>query len=367
MDILLRTFAVCAGLVIVVVTLGSSIKTVILPRASASSITRWVFLTMRRVYLVIAPRRLSYERKDRLLATYAPISLVVTLAVWLALVFVGYMLIYVGIDGLPLRESFTESGSSLFTLGFYRPSALGTTALVFTEAAIGLFLLALLITYLPAIYAAYSRREVGVTALEVRAGSPPSAREMVWRHSVLERLGELGGLWEEWERWFVDVEETHTSLPSLVFFRSPQPDHNWVTAAGAILDGAALTLSTIDIPRDVQAEFCLRAGFLCLRRIAGFFRVPFDPDPAPDDPISVTREEWNEVVDELEREGVPLRPDRDQAWRDFAGWRVNYDTVLLAMANIVSAPSSPWSSDRSGDRTQAPRSFRFSSKEGEPS
>src|SRR5262245_24719461 len=152
MDILLRALAVALGLVIVVATLGSAIKTVILPRASASSITRWVFLTMRRIYLVIAPRRLTYERKDRVLATYAPISLTVTLAVWLTLVFLGYMLIYMGIDALPLREAFTESGSSLLTLGFYRPSHIGTTALVFTEAAIGLFLLALLITYLPAIY-----------------------------------------------------------------------------------------------------------------------------------------------------------------------------------------------------------------------
>ena len=363
METFLRVVAVGVGLVIVIATVGSAIKTVILPRSSASSITRWVFLTMRRIYLLIAPRRLQYERKDRILATYAPISLTVTLAVWLALVFVGYMLIYMGIGALTPRASFTESGSSLLTLGFYRPSDLGTTALVFTEAAIGLFLLALLITYLPAIYAAYARREVGVTALEVRAGSPPSAREMVWRHWVLERMGELGGVWEEWERWFVDVEESHTSLPSLVFFRSPQSDHNWVTAAGAVLDGAALTLSTIDIPRDVQAEFCLRAGYLCLRRIAGFFRVPFDPDPASDAPISVTREEWDEVVEGLAREGVPLKLDRDRAWQDFSGWRVNYDTVLLAMANIVSAPPAPWSSDRSGDRTQAPRSFRFSSKE----
>jgi hypothetical protein len=358
MDAALQVLAVATGATIVVATLGSAIKTVILPRASASSITRWVFLTMRRVYLVIAPRNLSYERRDRRLATYAPISLTVTLAVWLVLVLVGYTLIFIGVDGLSVREAFTLSGSSLFTLGFAHPSALPATILVFTEAAIGLFLLALLITYLPAIYSAYARREVGVTALEVRAGSPPSAREMVWRHWTLERMGELGAVWQEWERWYVDVEESHTSLPSLVFFRSPQPDHSWVTAAGAVLDSAALTVSTIDIPRDVNAEFCLRAGYLCLRRIAGFFKVPFDPDPAPDAPISVSREEWQATVDELERDGVPLKADREQAWRDFAGWRVNYDTVLLALANIAGAPSAPWSSDRSGDRTMAPRAFR---------
>jgi hypothetical protein len=359
MEPFLRVLATAAGLVIVVATLGSAIKTVVLPRASASSITRWVFLTMRRLFLVIAPRRLPYESRDRRLATYAPISLTVTLAVWLVLVFTGYMLMFIGVDGLSTRAAFTLSGSSLFTLGFAHPAGFAGTILVFTEAAIGLFLLALLITYLPAIYSAYSRREVGVTALEVRAGSPPSAGEMVWRHWALERMGELGVVWTEWERWFVDVEETHSSLPALVFFRSPQPDHNWVTAAGAVLDSAALTLSTVDWPRDVQAEFCLRAGYLCLRRIAAFFKIPFDPDPAPDGPISVTREEWDAVVHELEGKGVPLKADRDQAWRDFAGWRVNYDTVLLALVNIVAAPTAPWSSDRAGDRTQAPRAFRI--------
>ncbi len=359
MESFLRVLATAAGLVIVLATLGSAIKTVVLPRASASSITRWVFLTMRRVFLVIAPRGLDYERRDRRLASYAPISLTVTLAVWLILMLAGYTLVFVGVEGLSLRDAFTLSGSSLFTLGFAHPSGLPVTILTFTEAAMGLFLLALLITYLPAIYSAYSRREVGVTALEVRAGSPPSAREMVWRHWALERMGELGAVWMEWERWFVDVEETHSSLPALVFFRSPQPQHNWVTAAGAVLDSAAFTLSTVDWPRDVQAEFCLRAGYLCLRRIARFFKVPFDPDPGPDDPISVSRDEWQAVVDALEAEGVRLRTDRDQAWRDFAGWRVNYDTVLLALANIVAAPSAPWSSDRSGDRTRAPRAFRL--------
>ncbi len=188
------------------------------------------------------------------------------------------------------------SGSALFTLGTTRPTNLASNALVFTEAAIGLFLLALLITFLPSIYTAFSRRELGVTALAVRAGEPPSGVEMMQRYWVLERMEELNAVWTEWERWFVDVEETHTSLSSLAFFRSPQADHSWVTAAGAVLDGAALSVSTVDIERDVQAEFCLRAGYLCLRRIAGFFRVPYDADPEPDDPISITREEWEEAV-----------------------------------------------------------------------
>jgi hypothetical protein len=105
---------------------------------------------------------------------------------------------------------------------------------------------------------------------------------MIWRYWRLERMDHLREVWREWERWFVDVEETHTSLPALVFFRSPLPDHSWVTAAGAVLDGAALTLSSVNVPRDVEAEFCIRAGYLCLRRVADYFRIPYDPDPMSD-------------------------------------------------------------------------------------
>ena len=112
MESMLRVLATAAGLFIVAATVGSAIKTVVLPRASASSITRWVFLAMRRVYLVVAPRSLSYERRDRRLASYAPISLTVTLAVWLMLVFVGYTLVFMGVDGLSLRAALTLSGSS---------------------------------------------------------------------------------------------------------------------------------------------------------------------------------------------------------------------------------------------------------------
>ena len=144
-----------------------------------------------------------------------------------------------------VTEALELSGSSLFTLGFLRPETFWLLMVSYVEAAIGLFLLALLITYLPSMYGAFSRREVAVTALSVRAGEPPSGREMIWRYWRLERMDHLREVWREWERWFVDVEETHTSLPALVFFRSPLPDHSWATAAGAVLDGAALTLSSV--------------------------------------------------------------------------------------------------------------------------
>jgi hypothetical protein len=357
MIIALRVLAVVAGVALVVATIASAIKTVILPRGAVSYITRVVYLSVRRVFMLVARPSVSFERRDRILALYAPVALVGTLIAWLVLVGAGYTLIFWGVDHIPWWKAFEVSGSSLLTLGTAPVDGVASNALVFTEAAIGLFLLALLITYLPSIYTAFSRREQGVTSLAVRAGEPPSGITMMQRYWRLERMPLLHDVWNEWERWFVELEETHTSMPTLVFFRSPQLNHSWPTAAGAVLDGAALAGSIVDIPHDVQADFCLRAGYLCLRRICDYFSIPYDPAPEPDDPISITREEWDEAVEQLVEVGVPVKADRDRAWRDFSGWRVNYDTTLLALANITSAPYAPWSSDRSGSRTLKPRLF----------
>jgi hypothetical protein len=171
---------------------------------------------------------------------------------------------------------------------------------------------------------------------------------MLIRFHRLHGLDDLHELWESWETWFAQIEESHTSLAALVFFRSPQPDHSWVTASGAVLDTAALLRAAVDVPHDPQADLCIRAGYLALRRIAAYFRVSFNPAPQfPDEPMSIAREEFDQAWEELHAAGVPLRPDRDQAWRDFAGWRVNYDRVLISLCQITMAPYAPWSSDRS--------------------
>jgi hypothetical protein len=154
-------------------------------------------------------------------------------------------------------------------------------------------------------------------------------------------------LWAQWELWFAEISETHTSLAILTFFRSPSPERSWVTSAGAILDAASLAQSTLAIPFSPQGGLCIRAGYLALREIADYFNVEHDPDPRPDAPISIAKEEFMEVYERLGGAGVPVRPDRERAWREFSGWRVNYDAVLLALAGLTMAPYAPWSSDRS--------------------
>ena len=329
-----------------IATVASAVRTVVIPRGVPAELTRFVFLTMRRVFRLRARPSLSYERRDEVMAMYAPVSLLTLLLTWLLLVGAGYMAVYWGV-GRSVREAFLLSGSSMLTLGFARPPDVEATAVSFTQAGIGLLLLALLITYMPSIYQVFSRREVLVAGLEVRAGAPPTGVEMLQRSWRVDGFEGLSGLWERWENWFLDVQETHTSFPAVTFFRSPIPEHSWVTAAGAVLDGASLLLAAVDRPPDPRAAYCIRAGYIALRHIATFFRIPFDAEPRPDDPISIAREEFDEACEALRRQGVPLRGDADRAWRDFSGWRVNYDRVLVSLAGLVMAPMTPWSSDRS--------------------
>ncbi|WP_018332881.1 hypothetical protein [Actinomycetospora chiangmaiensis] len=332
------------GAVIVVATVLSAAQTLAVPRATPLLITRWVFVaagSVLRGTRRIVPRR----RGEQLLALYAPMSLLTLPLVWLALVLVGFGLLFTAVGENP-ADAFLESGSSLLTLGFREPSGVGPAALAFLEAFLGLGLVALLVSYLPSIYASYSRRELMVTGLESLAGTPPSAVDLLVRLARIHGFESLGPFWDQWSHWFADVEETHCSTPSLVYFRSPQPERSWVTAAGAVMDAAALVSSTLDLGRRPAAELCLRSGYLTLRRVGDFFAIPHDPDPSPTDPISVTRAEFDAARAELAAAGAPLRPDVEQAWRDFAGWRVNYDGVLLRFAGLVEAPTAPWSGDR---------------------
>lgn len=347
MDVVVRVVWFGGGSLLVLIALDSAVRTFVLPRGAVVPYTRLVFVAVRRLFDLRLRFARSYESRDRVMALYAPLSLLVLPATWLVLVTAGFMGMFRALGVPTWRAAFEISGSSLFTLGFVRPSDLPTIALAFSEATMALALVALLIAYLPSMYSAFSRREATVASLATRAGTPPSAVDLIIRAHRIRRLDALDELWVTWQAWFAELEETHTSLAALVFFRSPQPDRSWVTASGAVLDSAALVNSTVDIPWSPQAGLCVRSGYIALRAIGDFFGVPYDPDPAPTDAISIAREEFDEACATLSGAGVPLKTDRDRAWRDFAGWRVNYDAVLLALAALTVAPYAPWSSDRS--------------------
>jgi hypothetical protein len=349
-ELIVKVAAIMIGIFIVTRTIYSAIQTFILPRMAWDPIAAFVFRTSNRLFrLFMRVRRINdYERRDKIMALFPPISLITLPTAWLFLAAVGYMFIYWGMGVSEFRALYILSGSSILTLGFAVTDVPGGALVAFTEAAIGLMLVSILIAYLPTIYSAFSRREVAVAMLSVRAGSPPSVYELYSRFNQLKRAEKLRELWETWEIWFAELDESHTSLVSLVFFRSPQPERSWITAAGAVLDSAAFMAAAYpsDNVAEVEAAVCIRAGYIALRHIADYFGIPYDPNPKPTDPISISREEFMEVYNKLAAEGMPLR-EAEQAWLDFAGWRVNYDKPLLGLAALTMAPYAPWSSDRS--------------------
>jgi len=347
MDPALRFIVFLGGLAIVIFTLFSALSTFVLPRAARSQLNRVVFGVLRRIFEFVLRFAKTYARRDAIMAYYAPIGLMLLVPTWYLLISAGFAAMYWGLGVGDWVTVFQLSGSSIFTLGFATENTFLINGFEFIEAMLGLILVALLIAYLPTMYAAFSRREQAVNMLEVRAGSPPSALEMLLRFNRIHGLNRLAEYWRAWEIWFADVEESHTTLPALVFFRSPRGENSWVTAAGTVLDAAALTLSAIDIPFEPSAALCIRSGFLALRGIANYFDMPNPQDPHyPDTPICVTQEEFDMVLSQLEAAGVPLKEDRELAWLDFAGWRVNYDKSLILLCGLVMAPRAIWSGDR---------------------
>jgi hypothetical protein len=343
--IVLRILAILAGIVLVAWVLWSAVRSVVVPRGESVRLSRVIFLLWREVFEFFASRTRSYEGFDRIMARYGPVALLSLPAAWALVVFIAFIPIYWGL-GVTWHESVITSGSSFTTLGFDRPGMTGAEVACFIEAITGLALVALLISYLPAIYAAFSRREAEVIKLEVRAGSPPSASEFLIRIHRIRGLEYFATQWDSWEQWFSELEESHTSQPALAFFRSTRPNSSWITAAGVVLDTASLVVSSLEIDQTPQAQVTIRSGYLALRSIATFFHLPYDPEPAPDAPISIHREEFDALMDQLRDAGLPLRADLELAWKDYAGWRVNYDQPLLGLCALASAPTAPWSSDR---------------------
>lgn len=351
-----RVAVFVTGLTLIAATVGSAVRTLILPRGIPSRITRIVFQVVRVPFNLAAGPRRPWERRDVTMSFFSPIALLVLLATWLVCIVAGYSAMFWGLGHNSLRQAAELSGSSVFTLGTSTAVDAPTTFLSYTEAGVGPLMLALLITYLPSMYGAFSRREAAVASLEVWAGSPPSPLVFVERLLRIRGLDNLESLWKRWNEWFVEVQESHTTLPAVVFFRSPDRRHSWVTAAGALLDTAAVLLSTLERPNDPDAQLCLRAGWLSLRTIAAYFGIDYPPDPTPGDPITIRREEFDQLVDRLVEVGALVRADRDQCWLDYAGWRVNYDQALVGLAALVMAPESPWSSDR--ELTVTPRAWQ---------
>ena len=339
------------GLVIVIFVVQTAVRTVVLPRAARVSLSAVVFGGVAVTFRWFAARKKNYDDQDNVLAIIAPVGMLSIPASWLLLLLVGFACMFWATDpSLGSSGAFNLAGSSMTTLGFAPAVGAGQQALAFTAALLGLLILTLFITYLPSVYSAFQMRENRVALLEVRAGSPANAPEMLIRFHRIGWAEELVTEWLTWEPWFMELEETHTTYAALPWFRSTNQHRSWVTASGTVMDAAALWVSATNVPKGrdyAAAGLMIRSGYMSLRRIAESFKIEFDPDPDPGDPIAIQRSEFDAAVDALAEAGIDVKEDRDQAWRDFAGLRVNYEASLLGLAEMLRVPYAPWTSDRS--------------------
>ncbi|MHB8328495.1 MAG: hypothetical protein ACYDD6_02505, partial [Acidimicrobiales bacterium] len=265
----LKAIAVGAGVLLVLADLADLVKALVVPRAHVRGPVAVVINSGRRVLHLVAEGIGTFSRRDRLLALGEPVIMLVRLFIWLGGGFVGFALVTWGVGTSSLGQSFIESGSSIFTLGFATEPGAVPSVVAFVAAAFGLVVIALQIAYLPALYDAFNRRETLVTMLESRAGSPAWGPELLARHYLVGIESNLPAFYAEWERWSADVAESHTTYPALLYFRSPHPSNSWVLALLAVLDSAALCLALCPTTAPAEARLCVRMGFTCLRDIAG--------------------------------------------------------------------------------------------------
>ncbi|MDQ1715201.1 MAG: hypothetical protein QOC60_1146 [Frankiaceae bacterium] len=333
------------GLLLVVGTALSVLRSLIAPRSYSSRLYSAVGKGMLFVFLALVRRRSQYEAKDRLLALVAPFTLAAMLAAWIALFLLGYSLMIWPLAGGGLGEAFRVGGSAMFTLGFIGDGT-GPTALLFVAAATGPVIIALQIAYLPTLYGAFNRREVLVTLLESRAGAPAWGPELLARHQLVSTIDNLPAFYAEWEQWAADVAESHATYPVLVWFRSAHELQSWVGGLLAVLDSAAIFLAVAPSRAPSEARLCLRMGFTCLRRVADTVGLAYEHDPLPEDDITLTRFEFDQGVAHIERAGFPVERSAEEAWPHFKGWRVNYEAIAYALADRIVAPPALWSGER---------------------
>lgn len=341
-DALMDAVAVVVGTMVVTWVLASAIRTVVIPRPERVTLGWGLFAAARLIARAVADRISNPARRERVLGTFPAVTLAAYPAVWSLGVVFGFALVFWGFDVEPFSSAMVLSASSLTTLGFATASGDGLRLVAAVEAFLGLGIVALMISFLPTIYGTFSQREIAAGRLTIRAGEPPLPADYILRSHRIDTMGQLEDRWFAWEEWFVELGETHTTFPQLIYFRSHRPGRTWIGAAEAALDTAALVTACRLTPSSGGAETMIRAGFLALGNIADFLRIERDIDPGPQTPVSVTRQQFDALVDELEAGGVELTCARDEAWQHYRGWRVNYDQAVAGLLDQVGYVESHW-------------------------
>jgi len=349
----MRTFTMIAGIVCLFVVLIDAFQTIILPRRATGRfrLTRIFYAMTWRPWVFFAKRLHNAPRRESAFSYYGPMSLIFLLVVWASAMVLGFALIFYAL-GSPFSDAtqgpgflsdLYVSGTTVFTLGLgdVIPHSGWVRGVVILEAGTGLGFLAVVMGYFPVLYGAFSRREVSISLLDARAGSPPTAAELLRRHAFEGGESALALLLLEWERWSAELLESHISYPLLCYFRSQHNNQSWISALTAVLDTSALLIAGVQghEARQAQLTFAMaRHALVDLAQIFGLAPVSSAPDRLPP-------ERYDRLYSLLCQSGVSVCRDGHSIER-LRDMRALYEGYAQALSDYLHMPLPPWIADQ---------------------
>jgi len=342
-----------AGILCLFTVLFDAFQTIILPRRATGRfrLTNLFYKFTWRPWAFFVGRLRNPRKRETAFSYYGPMSLILLLVVWAGAMVVGFALIFFALgspfnDGTQqpgLRSDLYVSGTTIFTLGLgdVTPRSPWARELIILEAGTGLGFLAVVMGYFPVLYGAFSRREVTISLLDARAGSPPTAAELMRRHSYEGAEQALSLLLAEWERWSAELMESHISYPLLCYFRSQHNNQSWISALTSILDTSALLIAGVKghEARQAQLTFAMaRHAIVDLAQIFSLAPISNGPDRLPND-------RFQQLHDSLCQSGVSVCTDPHSADR-LRDMRALYEGYATALSNYLHMPLPPWISDQ---------------------
>jgi ion channel len=341
--------AFAAGVAIFLIVLWDAFESIILPRRVTRNfrLTRVFYKFTWRSWKLLTGLISARKRRETLLSFYGPLSLLILVGVWAIGLVLAFGLMQFGAGsavnitgGQPgLATDIYLSGTTFFTLGLgdVVPRTGLARVLVVTEAGFGFGFLAAVIGYLPFIYGSFSKREVNISLLDARAGTPPTAGELLRRHAYPGGSDALRLLFRDWELWAAELMESHLSYPVLAFFRSQHDNQSWVAALTAILDSCALVKAGIQDSCQRQAELTFAIARHAAVDLSQVFKTP--PRGLPSNRLPADDLARMRAI--LTKHGWKLLEGQD-ADRKLADLRNMYEPYLFALAEYLSLSLPPW-------------------------
>jgi Ion channel len=341
--------AATCGLFLILLVLWEGFETLVLPRRVTRRfrLTRFFYRRTWRFWTSIILAFVPARRQETLLSYFGPLSLLLLLSIWAGGLISGFALLHwatgsaiIPHDGNPgLLIDLYLSGTTFFTLGLgdVIPGTTTSRFLVVIESGMGFGFLALVIGYLPALNQSFAGREVSISLLDARAGSPPTAAEMLLRHGHERGMEALRQLLHEWERWSAEFLEGHLSYPVLAYFRSQHDNQSWLGALAAILDTCALVMAGVEGACERQAELT----FAMARHAVVDLSLVFRTRPRETKTDRLPQEKLTELRSILTAGGVKLR-EGDEADRKLAELRWLYEPYIHALATYFRISVPPW-------------------------